>query len=77
MADFMVLVGEHGYEQINVDLVRRITEDMDGNLTLHFDATDKKVLEGQEARQFKVDFDHRWREKLRKALLPSKSGQAA
>jgi hypothetical protein len=64
MSDFILIVGEHGYERINLALVRRITEDMDGNLTLHFDATDKVVLKGQEARQFNVDFDRHWREKV-------------
>jgi hypothetical protein len=64
MADFIILVGDHGYEHVNLDLVRRITEDMDGTITLHFDSTHTKVLEGQEARQFKVDFDRRWREKV-------------
>jgi hypothetical protein len=77
MANFMMFVGEHGYEQINVDLIRRITEDMDGNITLHFDTTDKRVLDGQEARQFRDEFEPEWREKLKKALHPGKSGQAA
>jgi len=45
MADFMVLAGEHGYEYINLDLVRRITEDMDGNVTLHFDSTHSLKLD--------------------------------
>jgi len=39
MADFIVLTGEHGIEYINLDLVRRITQDMDGKITLHFDST--------------------------------------
>jgi hypothetical protein len=77
MANFMMFVGEHGYEQINVDLIRRITEDMDGNITLHFDTTDKRVLDGQEARQFRDEFEREWREKLKKALRPDKRGQAA
>lgn len=77
MANFMMFVGEHGYEQINVDLIRRITEDMDGNITLHFDTTDKRVLDGQEARQFRDEFEREWREKLKKALHTGKSGQAA
>jgi hypothetical protein len=77
MANFMKFFGEHGYEQINVDLIRGITEDMDGNNILHFDATDKRVLKGQEARQFKDDYEREWREKLKKALRPDKGGQAA
>ena len=77
MANFMMFVGEHGYEQINVDLIRRITEDMDGKITLYFDTTDKRVLERQEARQFRDEFEREWREKLKKALRPDKSGQAA
>jgi hypothetical protein len=77
MANFMMFAGEHGYEQINVDLIRRITEDMDGKITLYFDTTDKRVLEGQEARQFRDEFEREWREKLKKALRPDKSGQAA
>jgi len=63
MADFMVLAGEHGYEYINLDLVRRITEDMDGNVTLYFDSTHSLKLDGGEAKGFKNDFDRRWREK--------------
>ena len=77
MANFMMFVDEHGYEQINLDLIRRITEDLDGKITLYFDTADKRVLEGQEARQFRDEFEREWREKLKKALHPGKSGQAA
>jgi hypothetical protein len=48
-----------------------------GNITLYFDTTDKRVLDGQEARQFRDEFEREWREKLKKALRPDKSGQAA
>ena len=68
MSDFIILAGGHSFEHVNLDLVRRITEDMDGNITLHFDSTDKRVLQGQEAKDFKNAFDRRWREKVEAAL---------
>jgi hypothetical protein len=51
-------------ETINIDLVRRTTEDMNGNLTLHFDATDRRVLTRDETYMFKAEIDRRWRKKV-------------
>jgi hypothetical protein len=44
-------------EHINLDLVRRITEDVNGNITLHFDSVYTIVLKGEDAQQFRNEFD--------------------
>ena len=61
MADFMVLAGEHGYEYINLDLVRRITEDTgDGSITLYFDCNHTRKFEGNDARTFMNEVNRHW-----------------
>jgi hypothetical protein len=44
MVDFVVITSEHGFELINLDVVRHITEDVDGQITLHFDLTHRMTL---------------------------------
>jgi hypothetical protein len=44
MADFVTIKVEHGYELINLDVVRHITENGGGEITLHFDLTHQMTL---------------------------------
>jgi hypothetical protein len=62
MADFVMIKGDHdGYEQVNLDLVRHITEDMDGNITLHFSETHRMTLNGGNSRFVMQEVNNRWR----------------
>ena len=65
MSDFVMLGFFHF---INLDLVQEITEDMEGNITMHFGNNHTRTLGGDDARAFKNEFLKRW---------PRKSGQAA
>jgi hypothetical protein len=57
MANFVVITGEHGYERINLDVVRRITEDTDGQITLHFDLTHRLTLDRENSRHLLMQID--------------------
>jgi hypothetical protein len=59
MANFVLVTAAGGFDWINVDTVRRVTEDMDGNLTLHFDLTHQIKLDGAEARRFREELNRR------------------
>jgi hypothetical protein len=50
MAHFVVITGKHGYEYINLDTVRHITDDSDGKITLRFDLTHRITLEHDNSR---------------------------
>jgi hypothetical protein len=50
MADFVVITGKQTYERINLDAVRHITENMDGQITLHFDLTHRVTLNRENSR---------------------------
>jgi hypothetical protein len=61
MAYFILLTGPHGFEHINLDLVRRITEDTgDGSITLHFDCNHTRKFEGNDARTFMNEVNRHW-----------------
>lgn len=51
MVDFVVITAEHGYELINLDVVRHITENGDGEITLHFDLTHQMTLNRENSTQ--------------------------
>jgi hypothetical protein len=57
MANFLVITGEHGYERINLDAVRHITEDMEGQITVHFDLTHGMRLNGENSRHVMSEID--------------------
>ena len=50
MANFVVITGKQGYERINLDAVRQITEDMEGQMTLHFDLNHRLTLNRENSR---------------------------
>jgi hypothetical protein len=61
MADFVLLTGPEGFEHINLDLVRRVTQDVAySRVTLYFDATDSRTLEGNDARILIEAINRRW-----------------
>lgn len=60
MANFVALSGAHGLEHINLDLVRRVTQDMDGNVILHFDLTHQIKLEGLDASRVMDEVNRCW-----------------
>lgn len=61
MANFVLLTGPKGFEHINLDLVRRIVEDAgSGSITLHFDSTHTRKLEGNDARIFMDEVNRHW-----------------
>jgi len=67
MSDFLVVTGDHGYEHINLDLVRRITEDMDGNITLHFSETHQMTLNRDNSRTVMQEVNNKWAKKTNAA----------
>jgi len=52
-----VITGKQGYERINLDTVRHITEDMDGQITLHFDITHRVTLDRENSRHLLMQID--------------------
>jgi hypothetical protein len=50
MTNFVVITGQNGYERINLDTVRHITEEMNGQITLHFDLTHRLTVDRENAR---------------------------
>ena len=58
MAHFVTISSQHGFEHINLDLVRRITQDLDGNVTLHFDYPNTRTFEGNDARKVVEVLNH-------------------
>ena len=57
MVDFVVIKVEHGYELINLDMVRHITEDNDGQITLHFDLTHRMTLNRENSKLVMQEID--------------------
>ena len=57
MVDFVVITSEHGFELINLDVVRHITEDVDGQITLHFDLTHRMTLNRENSRHVMHEID--------------------
>jgi hypothetical protein len=57
MTNFVVITGERGYERINLDAVRHITEDIDGKITLHFDLTHRMTLDRENSRHVMKEID--------------------
>jgi hypothetical protein len=50
MANFMVITGKNGYEYINLDLVRHITDNGKGQIQLHFDHAHRLLLGSEDSK---------------------------
>jgi hypothetical protein len=61
MANFVVITGKNGYERINLDTVRHITEDKDGQATLHFDLTHRITLNREDSRHVMQEVEKAYR----------------
>jgi hypothetical protein len=68
MANFVHLSGAKnpsGY--VNVDLIRRASEGIDGVLTLHFGPSDEMRLEGEDAIAVITEIKKNWSERAQAA----------
>ncbi|HLZ40233.1 MAG TPA: hypothetical protein VKQ11_04690 [Candidatus Sulfotelmatobacter sp.] len=51
MAHFAMLSGgTHGFEYVNLDLVRHVTQDAEGKVTLIFDSDNQMILNESDSR---------------------------
>jgi hypothetical protein len=57
MVDFVVIKSEHGFELINLDVVRHITDDGDGQIILHFDLTHRMTLNRENSKHVMSEID--------------------
>jgi hypothetical protein len=57
MSNFVVITGKNGYERINLDAVRHITENMDGQITLHFDLNHRMTLDRENSRHVMIEIN--------------------
>jgi len=67
MADFIMVSDSKGVNVINLDQVRRATQDSQGRLTLEFAPDHHVNLEGAQASEVMHEINERWSKKKKPA----------